>query len=180
MAIESFERAYKILGKLQTSEDFEHFGQGSRGIRVQTDSLILGIVELTLVYPDAEEALTLIGALITKVSQDYGSYIRVKGGPRYISVDVRGLTGPVNENMDSIELDAAIMRRSGVEITTDFEGKSWIRGHSDFLKIEDQEAGVVINKELGKFSEEKRAKLADSFLNVVAREVAQSGEFLDL
>lgn len=180
MAIEAFERAYHMLGKLQSSEDFEHFGQGSRGIRIQTESLVVGIAEMITRFPEAHEPLTLMGALIKLASEDYGTYVRVKGGTRFISVDVRGHTGPVREDMSYEELTGAIMRRSGVNIDTDFEGKSSIYAHTDYLQIGDQKVGVVINKSLDRLPEKRRAALADAFLNVVARDVAQSGEFLDL
>ncbi|MDO8657790.1 MAG: hypothetical protein Q7K55_03555 [Candidatus Levybacteria bacterium] len=180
MAIEAFERAYHMLGKLQTSEDFEHFGQESRGIRIQTESLVVGIAEMITHFPEAREPLTLMAALIELASEDYGTYIRVKGGSRYISVDVRGHTGHVREDMSFEELSGAIMRRSGVNIGTDFKGKSSIGAHSDYLQIDDQEVGSVINKSLEMLPEQRRAALADAFLNVVVGEVAQSGEFLNL
>lgn len=180
MAIEAFNRAQQVFRKLQSCEDFEHVGQNSRGIRIQTGSLVKGIAMLAVTRPQYAQPLILIGALIELVSEDYGTYVRVKGGPSWIGIDIRGLVGPMNEDTTLEQLSKIVMRRSGVNIDVYSDGRSGIGVHSDFLEIDGRSVASIINSGLKILPERERDELTHEFVNVVAQEVAQSGEFLDL
>ncbi len=181
MSIESFNRAHQILTSLQSCEDFEHFKQDSRGIRIQTDSLVEGIARLAAINPsDVQAPLILMGALIKVVSEDYGIYVRVKGDSNGINIHLRGLTGPMDESSTREELMLVTMRRSGVLLDVAPSGISRIYTRSAFIKTEDDSTEVsnAINELLKRLPEQRRSELADILIELVAKEVAISGEFL--
>ncbi len=178
MSIERFNRAKSVMTKLQSCDDFEHFGRNSRGIKIQTESLVEGIARLAVEYPQAP--LILMGSLIRMVSIPYGTYVRVKGGNEWIGLDVRGDTGPVHENMSLGEISEAFLRRSGVNVDFFSDGRSGIYAHSDFLEIGSRSIADVINVGLKRLPDDKRVELAGKFVDIVAQEIAISGEFLDL
>lgn len=183
MSIEAFDRARQIFTRLNSSEDFCHGGEDSKGIRVQADSLLKGIAGLAITYPpDVKLPLILMGRLIKTVSKDYGAYVRIIDGSDNINVNVRGYHGSKSpELMTREELTASWMRRSGVEIVVNSNGKSGIYADTAYLVTPDGRAVEdVINSHLDRLTREQREELADNFINIVAREVAISGEFLDL
>ena len=181
MTLEAFERAQQVFNKLQSSDDFMHAGLDSRGIRIQTDSLIEGIARLSLASTeDLKPPITLMGALIKIASEDHGTYVRVKGGPSWVGIEIRGLVGPMDEDISLEELQRVIMRRSGIYIDVHLDRSSIIGAHSEFLEIDGRGLADIINKSLGELSPKQRDELANQFVNIMADEVAQSGEFLDL
>lgn len=103
MSAEMFGRAQNIMRGLQSNEQLEHVGMESRGIRVQTDSLVRGIAGIAYASPDLTEPVSWLGGLIQKVSEDYGTYVRVKSGGRGVFINVRGLTGPLDDQSSMAE-----------------------------------------------------------------------------
>lgn len=180
MAIETFERAQQSFKRLQSCADFEHFGNDSRGIRIQTDSLLKGIAVLSIERPNLQHPLILMSALIATVSEDYGTYVAVKGSQNWIGFDIRGVTGSFDGRSTIEELRKVGLRRSGVNVDVTSNGRSSISAHSDFLEAEGQRVADVINLSLERLAETEREELAHQFVNIVTLEIAQSGEFLDL
>lgn len=180
MSIEAFQQAQKVMRALQSNEYFEHFGMDSRGIRVQTRPLIYGIASISAANPDLQEPITLIGALIQAVSEDYGTYIRVKGASAP-SVHIRRAVGPLSDEMSLGDLAKVALRRSGVEVNFAPDGNSRIWANSAYLETASgQTIAEVINEGILKLTEEQRDRLAGRLIAVVTQEVAQSGEFVDL
>lgn len=181
MSAEMFGRAQNVMKSLQSSEDFEHIGRNSRGIRVQTESLLSGITNFAAQSPDLTRPIILVAELLQTVSADFGTYVRVKGGPTWIDINVRGLAGSMDENSTPDEIRMFAMRRSGVHIDVYEDGRSNVTTDTACLKTTDgRRAQDVINEEINKLSQEQKARLAAGLVDVVTREIALSGEFLDL
>lgn len=180
MSVEMFGRAQNMMRSLQTSEQFEHVGMESRGIRVQTDSLVQGISGIAHVSPDLTEPVSWLGGLIQKVSEDYGTYVRVKGGHRGVFINVRGLTGHIGEQTPIDQLMEGIQRRSGFHVDINSDGTTRVSAETTFLEVDGRELRDVINDQIRALTDGQREKLAHGLFEVVNAEIAQSGEFVDL
>lgn len=181
MSVESFRQAQGVMRDLQSSEHFEHFGVESRGIRIQTESFLRGIAGISAANPDLIEPVTWIGALVQKVSEEYGTYVRVKGGDNALSVHMRGMSGPLSDDMSFEALGGVMLRRSGVEVDIYADGSNRIAANSTYLNLADgRKIADVINGEIKQLTDEQKERLAVGLITVVTQEVAQSGEFTDL
>lgn len=180
MSIESLGQAQRIMKALQSDKLFEHVGMDSRGIRVQTKSLIRGIATFSVLNPDLEAPTILIAGLISAASEDYGTFVGIKGTAA-LFICIRGLEGPLSDDMSSEDLSRVILRRSGVGIYLNMDGKSQIWANSIYLTTKSgQETADAINQELKKLTEVQKERLTTGLVEVLTQEVSQSGEFFNL
>lgn len=182
MSAEIFKQAQGIMRNLQSSQDFEHGGIESRGIRIQTASFLENMAGLAIESPDLGEVVLSMATLVAAASTEYGTYVRIKGGVEEIDINIRGLAGRENEPKTTLELRMIGIRRSGVHIYVYPDGESMIFAEgSEFLKIGSGQSYVEkVNQEIERLNKEQKGRLASSVVGIVTREVAQSGEFLGL
>ncbi|QQG44258.1 MAG: hypothetical protein HYW86_05395 [Candidatus Roizmanbacteria bacterium] len=183
MSKEDFTAARHVLTALQSDEMFTHANEDSRGIRVNADSLVFKIADLATQAPSPEmaDAISWMGTLVYSVSQDYGTYVRVKGGNKSVSIDLRGHTGPLPDDPSFEELTKIMQRASGIYISCSEDEKNHISAHASFLELNTgEDLGQYVNGKLKRLSDQQRQEVATKFIGVIKSEVAESGEFLDL
>lgn len=90
------------------------------------------------------------------------------------------MAGPLEDNMSLEDLTGVMLRRSGITVDFDPDGKSRIYANSAYLEISGEKIASVINREISRLTAEQKEKLVVGIIAVVTQKVAQSGEFTDL
>lgn len=182
MSIEAYQQARRVVDRLKSSPDFEHAGPNSRGIRVQTDSLLMKMALLgQTLSSQSRDVIREMLKLVIVVSRDFGTYIKAKEGPDRITLEVQGVTGPVNENSTREELLLVEQRRSGIDLMIKPEGEIYVSANTFGLAYSNDETlERAIKIRLARLTDQQRHELGEGLINVIRQEVAESGEFLDL
>lgn len=181
----SYQKAERVMHNLQSSRDFEHFRENSRGIRIQTDSFLEEMAEFAK-ESGFDRLSDPINTLIRSAS-DKGTYVRIvktegNSGVGSIDIDIRGhisddelKRGPLS----AFQLEDLVRRRSGLEIVLFADGRRFIHAHSD-SSGGDELAGFINDSIARRLLEDKQKQLIDGIVDIVSKQVAQSGEFLDI
>jgi hypothetical protein len=178
-----FNDAKKLFDLIKTDPEFDHAGPDSRGIVVSTPNILDQFSKLAVTHPDMKPVIADMGRLLTEAC-DIGTYIRIKGGDRFVDIDIAGCENlPVGRDPTYFELDQIVKRRSGIKIMAFLKDQQFIVNiftnsyginHEDGREIED-----VINPVLFNLRDPQRLTLAQGILSILSENIIQSGEFPD-